>query len=617
MENTYRTALLFENDGASSSFASISFSLQPGQPFQPSDSDSILISGGFPQVSPETPFPLSPTLQLNGDLTSLDETALTELALAELKRVNSVSFRSYTVEVEKRVAVLAGDVARLQQFIETYESVLELDPLLLKDVDPDYPTITELEINGRGPHHISYTVRSPIIKDRCTYCGKCSNSCPEDCLSEYLFVDFNKCSFCKECEKACPLQAIDIYGLEECTLEVPSIVVLKGTNFEIPEGRTSIFKEEQLPVLFKNLVPYQIDEVVTHSSGLCQASSRQGCNLCLANCPFGAINKNDGSIAIDPHECRECGNCIAVCPSGAMQYARFDDAAFIEYLGSIPLAKGAGVILGSEESLHRFWWKQRGKKHESLFFMEYPKIEALSLFHFLMLFAKGAGHIVLFEEADTSAEIRKQVEMTNTILRTLFSLENYVVFAGGSFSPNSLATNQYPPFEGEYTDFTFTDRRRKLASVLNYLICKSGKTIELQAGELQGFANIVCDTDSCTQCLACLNECKIKALASDEENLALTYTAGHCIGCGVCVDICPENALGFASEFTMDAHFFQRKVLAQAEPATCKACGKVYGTKKSLERVMQLLANHSHVGDSYFEYCADCKVARMFEKEEI
>ncbi len=621
METTYTTSLLFQKNDASPVFASIATPLQRGREFAPEGYTGIMLSGGFSQLSPGTSFPLSPTLQLNGDLTTMDEAGLESLAMAELERVNGVSYRSYTVEADKRVCVLAEDVHRMVHFVDTYEGVLDIEPLLLKGSHPDHASVTEIAIARQSEgYRIDYSIRSPINDAACTYCGNCGVACLENCLTEHLFLDYEKCTFCKECERVCPVGAIDIYSVETRVLEIPTILVLEGSRIDLPEEQETIFSEDELSELFKRLFPYQVDEVVSHSNSICQYSGRlgYGCRRCLESCSFGAVKQDENGVSVDPLQCRECGNCIAACPTGAIQYERFDDRSFVEYFRKVPLSEGCSVVLGNEEELHKLWWKHKGQRYVHQFFLEYPKVEALSVFHLLFLFALGAGRIVILSKTGGSGEVLRQVSMANRLLQSLFAFDDFIVISSSDILPQHLHVKHYHPQRRFYGDLTYRNRRAKIASVLQFLLRESGRgnSITVQRGDLKGFGSVDCDAGRCTHCLACLNECSMAALEADEKQLTLTYTAGKCVGCGVCVRVCPESALQLAGEFTIDNSYFQKKVLAQAEPATCKGCGKVFGTSKSLEKVKEIMSGHSLAGDGYLEYCDTCKVARIFETEE-
>ncbi len=53
-----------------------------------------------------------------------------------------------------------------------------------------------------------------------------------------------------------------------------------------------------------------------------------GCKLCIANCPYSAIEYDEGkkvSVVIEAL-CKGCGTCVATCPSGAARQKNFEDA---------------------------------------------------------------------------------------------------------------------------------------------------------------------------------------------------------------------------------------------------------------------------------------------------
>ena len=52
-----------------------------------------------------------------------------------------------------------------------------------------------------------------------------------------------------------------------------------------------------------------------------------GCQICLANCPYTAVEYNAEKGISEIHEelCKGCGTCVAGCPSGAAQQENFED----------------------------------------------------------------------------------------------------------------------------------------------------------------------------------------------------------------------------------------------------------------------------------------------------
>jgi indolepyruvate ferredoxin oxidoreductase, alpha subunit len=50
-------------------------------------------------------------------------------------------------------------------------------------------------------------------------------------------------------------------------------------------------------------------------------------------------------------------------------------------------------------------------------------------------------------------------------------------------------------------------------------------------------------TEDCTGCRTCLDEFECPALSLDETDGRVVIDGGRCVGCGVCVHVCPEGAI--------------------------------------------------------------------------
>jgi len=629
MHKLFPTCLLVQDGSEHFELEFTEVNLHPGNGFSPDQGESIVLAGGFSSITPESGFPLSSTLQLNLDLAVHSSIDLAAIARAELRRSSAVNFRSYTVEADMRVCVLGDNAGQINAFVDSYGGVLEIEPLLVKGSDPEIPTATELNISidDQGCR-LAYQVRSPIDFKLCGYCGDCGPACPEQCISERLFVDFKSCTFCKACEQVCTAGAIDIHSALAKVLEVPAIIILGDFRVELPDGEGRVFYADDLADYFATLFPCQIDEVITWNKGLCQFSGNlgHGCDLCLSSCPHYAIVQDGRGVTVDSLRCEECGACVASCPTGALQNERFNDRTFVDYFQEVPVPRDGTVIVGDENSLHALWWRQRGKKRENMLFLQYDKVHSLSLFHFLFLVSHGARRIVVLEgegERRSFPAAEKQRALANEILGRLYSLDDAVAcctvdaFATlmnapltGSFANAALSADFAADFAGD-----FINRRQSLASALAALAAGSGREASLRSQARIPFATVRCNSDRCTQCMACLNDCRIGAMQADQQQLTLNHQGVLCVGCGLCVRICPERALSISPEFTLNNNFFMPIELAKADPMACKHCGKVFGTRKSFERVMAILSQKESVDTNHLEYCDTCRVVKFFAAE--
>ena len=585
----------------------------------------VLLAGGFPRAYPDSPFPLSPTLQLNADLACFSETAMAAIGRAELVRANSQSFRSHVLKPDPRVTVLGADARAVNGFLDRYSGVLDIEPLLVTGSDPDLPTADNLEItNTEDGCRLSFTVKQPVDFNRCTYCGACGPVCPEQCLSELLYLDFSRCTLCNACVQICPRQAIDLHAVEQRVLQTPAVLVLDGTRIDLPQKTERIFTPDNLDQLFAAIYAAQVDEVISCNRSICQYSTKlgSGCTLCRESCPHEAISQNrENGVRIDHIQCTECGACLASCPTGALQYGRFTDTVFTEYFRTVSLPQNVTVVLGNEENLHQFWWQTDKTRFETVFFLEYPQPGALTSMHLFLLYAMGAGQIIILGQAGKAPQpVRLQIELVNAVLNALFNSQSPVLYARADTLAGELKkTHRQSPLTTLYHDFSLTNRREKLADLLSFLCRQSdAEPLRLTGAAAAVFGEVNCDREKCTLCTACVGECRIGALSADADNFSLQQLPALCVQCGTCVELCPEDALVLQPGLSLHADFFTLQLLARAEPVKCLECGKIFGTQQSLARVMAVLAtkNMWDSTDELLHYCETCRVVKLYESQQ-
>ncbi len=612
--STFRHYLLTLDENSQPLLERQETGLQPGRPHPASGSGQVLLAGGFSAISPGSDLPLSPTLQVNGDLGSLDEQQITALALAELQRHHNTGYRSTSREADNRVCVLAADAGALRHFIDTYGGVLTIHPLLVAGSDPDFTTATELTITPttRGVR-LDFLERVPVDRERCTYCGSCGPVCPRQCLSPTLFLDLERCDFCNLCVRACPHQAIDLHGVRQQRMEIPALLLLDGVNVDERPGTDRIYHERQIERLFASIFTCRIEEVITCDNRICQYSVRtgKGCDRCLAVCRHRAVTRNQAGIRIDQGQCVECGLCVGACPTGALQYHRFDDQAFLDFLATLHPGTATTLVLAAEADLHHFWWHHQGHRFADTLFLEFPRLAALHLMHLLATVAAGFGRLLLLDNG--SAPLLEQVDQANRICAHLTGLDRPIRQVRAGELPRLLA--QRAPAGTHLLDHVDRSGRRKtLAALLERMVDAAGRPLVLEGALFPAFGTLRCDPGRCTLCLACLGDCRIGGLQADRERFVLRHQPLLCVQCGACSATCPEDALVPDPGLEIVPDRSQAVDLARAEPMLCRHCGRMFGTRQSHDRVLRLLQAHNLVTDEeLYEYCETCRVVRIYE----
>ena len=621
MQNGFTSYLLSYDGSGTPALVEHTHPLHLNKPFNlDTADDKIFLASGFSALYDDTTLPLSTTLQLNGDLGDFSLDQLGMIGRAELERSTGTQYRSMIREANPKVVALGKSADELDRFINTYGGVLEITGLLSQGMHPEFTTATELDIQEKKDRvRLDFLVRTPVNHARCTYCGNCGPVCPEQCIDEHLFLDLDRCTFCKACLTACAADAVDLHGAQRRSIETPALLLLT-TDAEPAGSSDLIFGKEDLPDLFASIFAARIDETVLCNNQLCQYSGQYalGCDLCIQTCRHNAIQQNSTGTRVDQQRCLECGACIAICPTGAMESFRFTDRNFIPYWKNIPFEPGCSVVIGSEQLLHTFWWRNRNQTFTRTFFLEHPVPTALTTMSFLFLLSAGAGQVLLLAEDDKEQVPTRQMEQANVLYAELFSVPDPIKrVETGALAP-LLQQEFESPLTSFYKDFSFTNRREKLISILDFFLMQAPGPHRFSHELFSDFGRVNCDKSLCTQCLACVGVCRTEALNADSDNFALVHSPARCIQCGLCAAICPEQALTMDPGLILDEDFFGQEILARAEPVKCLECGKVFGTRESLTRVMAVLTEKNLMDreDTLLNYCETCRVVHLFEEQD-
>jgi ferredoxin len=122
--------------------------------------------------------------------------------------------------------------------------------------------------------------------------------------------------------------------------------------------------------------------------------------------------------------------------------------------------------------------------------------------------------------------------------------------------------------------------------------------------------------DDCTLCLSCVGACPTHALTDSTDRPLLAFEESLCVQCGLCAATCPENVIDLKPQIDFVAWAAPRRIVKEEEPFACIACAKPFGTRASIERVIDKLRDRhwmftGEAGEARIRslmMCDDCRV---------
>ena len=375
---------------------------------------------------------------------------------------------------------------------------------------------------------------------------------------------------------------------------------------------------------------------INFTADLCAHSRSKivGCRRCLDLCPAGAIIPNGDHVAIDPHICAGCGQCAAACPTGAAAYALPPSDALLRKLRTL---LGAYREAGGKQAVVMFHDGEHGSdlidalaRHDdglpaNVLPVQVNEVTQVGLEAIAAALAYGASAVRFLVRAKPKHDI---LGLTKTI-----ALAEPILAALGFAGPRVVTIETDDPVALGETLRAMTSMAGATKPASFSAVGLKRDVMRLALRELhaaapapvdivplpQGapFGTLDINVEGCTLCLSCVSACPTGALSDDPEKPMLRFAEDACVQCGLCAATCPEKVIKLKPQIDFRAATAMSRVIKQEEPFACVSCGKPFGVKSSVERVVaKLEGQHWMFKDSkkrldVIRMCADCRVTAM------
>jgi ferredoxin len=379
---------------------------------------------------------------------------------------------------------------------------------------------------------------------------------------------------------------------------------------------------------------------IAFSEDLCAHSRSKivGCRRCLDLCPTGAITPAGDHVAIDPQICAGCGQCAAACPTGAASYVLPPSDALLRKLRVLMSAyrdasgKQAIVLFHDAEhggELINALARNGDGLPANVLPVEVNEVTQVGLEAVAAVFAYGASAARLLIRAKPRHDVAglyKTVSLAEPILAGL-GFNGTRVATIETDDPDALGESLRGilPMNGATKPATFSatgHKRDVMRLALRELHAAAPLPVDIvPLPEGAPFGTVEVNIEGCTLCLSCVSACPTGALSDDPERPMLRFAEDACVQCGLCKATCPEKVISLKPQIDFRAATAMSRIIKQEDPAECIRCGKPFGVKSSVDRVVaKLEGKHWMYKESkkrldVIRMCEDCRVVAMAEEQ--
>ncbi len=142
----------------------------------------------------------------------------------------------------------------------------------------------------------------------------------------------------------------------------------------------------------------------------------------------------------------------------------------------------------------------------------------------------------------------------------------------------------------------------------------------LELPEGAPYGAVVIDTEACTLCLACVSLCPVAALGDNPDKPQVTFREAACLQCGICESTCPEDAITLSPRLDLTKEALAPRVLNEEEPFDCINCGKPFGVRSTIEKIVEKLEDKHWMfkgsdNVKLIQMCDDCRISAQYHQE--
>ncbi|MFQ5887406.1 MAG: hydrogenase iron-sulfur subunit [Candidatus Hydrothermarchaeales archaeon] len=488
-----------------------------------------------------------------------------------------------------------------------------------------HPSSIVTEIEGKiGDFTVNFERGKFIDQGLCLACGKCEEVCeagaissPTDSISRVYVIDEEKCNDCEECLKICPTQAINLVGMKGSVkagqvISFSEVAQREGVYVCKGEDRVELYKNAQAAVFRAILYMEGIMKEEVLEADIEKCANRwikgkdldvKGCTICKDSCPYDAIDSGE----IDEVLCQSCGICTSVCPQGVVRWKDHPAAEMMDEISRmLDTDIKPKVLMFSCEGCGQVVLKAAGEakiKYPVAMPISVPCLGSVSDTNILRAFDLGADGVVLIGcrggKCRHKKGVKAAVKTVNFVKKLLKVLgikgDRIKMIQADPESPESFvkALSKFTgglkglksPLlkKGELVDIDEVmadeeEKKKNKRDLVHAYVSAFSVASGVKAGSIKGdfpFGDATVDVTKCTICGACGSQCGTGGFLSMGKVIPLVeFTHTYCIGCGICEEICPDEAIMLQKRLDLERFILAQGKEIKVKMAYCEKCGE-------------------------------------------
>jgi len=379
---------------------------------------------------------------------------------------------------------------------------------------------------------------------------------------------------------------------------------------------------------------------IFQTPGLCahHRSGFTGCTRCIDCCPSDAVRSKDDGVEINHFLCQGCGICAAVCPTGALVNKDMQTGELLNVLRkklqSFQPADpaNASIVFHEPETSSRLLMQIGSQWPGPVIGQSVRDIGCVGMDIWLAVLASGADRVILVSTPQTTQgmrqAIKKQIGYASTMLQGMGYSSGRIILADGE-GPESATDSGSDKTEHRESNFSgraaavipVQDRRGTMRFAVGLLYDQSPRLrSEVPLPKGAPFGTIRIAKDACTFCMACAQVCPASAIEGGTDQPQISFIEARCIQCGLCRKVCPEKAVALFPRMVYERKLSESKNTLNTEDAfNCISCGKPFAPARLIERMMTRLNGHwmyrNQIELQRLKMCRNCRLQDLFDRQ--